>query len=82
MNRVRQHELDTFNKRFNTALSSHALECNHNFDFNNPKILAKNCGNNRRRKYFENIFILKNKHLTVNFNDDYNNVLWCSGAVV
>lgn len=71
--RIYQHKYDckitNFNKTEKTALATHHFENNHQFDFDNTKILDKE-SNFRKRNLSEMIFITLNNNKTVNLRSD------------
>ena len=72
--RIRQHKNTCKNTYFgaHTALSTHAQETSHKFDFDNVSCLERE-GNDRKRKILEAIHITRREN-TVNFKSDTENL--------
>ena len=70
-NRLNKHKNDIKRGLQKTALSSHAIENLHKFNFENTKILSQE-ENYNKRLFVEMAEILK--HNTVNFKTDINNL--------
>ncbi|KAI5753332.1 hypothetical protein M8J77_025961 [Diaphorina citri] len=68
-----QHNYDIKTKKNASALTNHVFENQHNFDFNNVKIID-NEKNPKKRKFLEAFHINKNSN-TVNYRSDVNNTL-------
>ena len=66
--RVSQHEKDVEKGKDHTALSSHALDTGHMFNFQGVTILGTE-NNEKKRKILEVINIVKNEN-AVNFKTD------------
>ena len=69
--RLSQHQTDVENQIRRTALTIHAKEEKHVFDFDNTSILARE-DNTRKRKLLEVINITRNN--TVNYKTDTANL--------
>ena len=70
--RIIQHRSNIKNKTFSTALSKHAIELNHKFNFQDYKILNIE-HNNYDRNFAEMCFIKTTKH-TINHRTDIDNL--------
>ena len=66
--RLSQHKNDIKNRKDHTALSRHALDSGHNFNFDEAKIVGRE-DNDKKRKILEVVNIIKNKK-SVNFKTD------------
>lgn len=72
-NRLNQHKLAiSQHKKNNTALSNHALENFHTFDFKNTKIIHKE--NNISKRLFLEMCYIKNNDKTINYQTDIENL--------
>lgn len=70
--RIAQHKNSIKNNTNKTALSEHALNLFHNFDFNNVKILDKE--NNENKRYILEMLHIKTNNTSVNYKTDYQNL--------
>ena len=73
-NRIYEHKRDCRLENLNTGLSRHSWDYNHFFDFNNIKILAREC-NKYKRKIIESIYINKNINISINLKTEIMNII-------
>lgn len=79
--RVIEHDKSVINKKIISALTIHALDNDHGFDFENVEILCRE-NDDFKRKMKESLHILKNREEVVNFKvDTENNVRYYSGLI-
>uniref|UniRef100_A0A8D8LXS3 GIY-YIG domain-containing protein n=1 Tax=Cacopsylla melanoneura TaxID=428564 RepID=A0A8D8LXS3_9HEMI len=71
--RMYQHKYDIKNEKTSTALSAHAFENNHNFNFDEVKIIRKE-DHYKKRKTLEAFFINQTKN-SINFKTDVGNTV-------
>uniref|UniRef100_A0A8D8TMW6 Uncharacterized protein n=1 Tax=Cacopsylla melanoneura TaxID=428564 RepID=A0A8D8TMW6_9HEMI len=69
-----QHKYDIKNEGTSTAISAHAFENNHNFNFDEVKIIRKEDHYIKKRKPLEAFFINQTKN-SINFKTDVGNIV-------
>lgn len=67
-NRMSQHRRDCISGKDSTALSDHFCRTGHDFDFDNPSILARE--NNLFKRLFKEMFYIRKVKKSVNFRSD------------